>query len=190
MRITGGRLRGRVFSARRFDNVRPTTDRARETVFNIVQNLVDIDGAHVLDLFAGSGALGFEALSRGAADCTAVEQHRKTADAVEATARELGVADIVRVVRQDVLKFLAQTEGPPDGARFRLVFCDPPYALKAVNRVFSLLAERGLCEAGGLFVAEHDMRETVLVPEGWTHAASRSFGETTVDMFQYSPEAV
>ncbi len=184
MRIIGGTLRGRVLPGRALPNVRPTTDRARETVFNIVQNYVAYGGARVLDLFAGSGALGFESISRGAAECVFVEKHRRTADAIGQAASALGVERAVQVVRDDVVRFLSAAHTQP----FRLIFCDPPYALMACNRVFSLIAEHRLCEPGGLLVSEHDMRETVMEQPYWPRVAERMFGETRVDFFQYSPE--
>lgn len=180
MRIIAGSLRGRSFSARALANVRPTTDRARETIFNIVQNHVTYDGARVLDLCAGSGALGFEALSRGADRCVFVEKHRKTADALAATAQEFGVQERTEIVRQDVLKALPALEG----RTFDLVFCDPPYALRLLNSVFALLVRHRLAAPGALFVAEHDPGETVLTAEGWEKRTERSFGGTNVDFFQ------
>lgn len=185
MRIIGGFLRGRVLPGRAPSNVRPTTDRARETVFNIVHNYVELSGARVLDIFAGSGALGFEAISRRAAECVFIEKHRKTAESIAESARALGVESAVQVLRDDVLRVVSAAPEVP----FRLIFCDPPYALMTVNRVFALLAQHGWCEPGGLFVAEHDMRETVLEQSGWQRVAERSFGETKVDFFQYTQEA-
>jgi 16S rRNA (guanine966-N2)-methyltransferase len=186
MRIIAGSLRGRSFSARSLANVRPTTDRARETVFNIVQNYVEYDGLRVLDLCAGSGALGLEAISRGAAHCVFVEKHRPTAEALAATAREFGVADCVEIIRQDMLKVLPTLEGQV----FDLLFCDPPYALRLLNTVFSSIQRHGLAAPGALFVAEHEPGETVLVVPGWEKRTERSFGGTKVDFFQYSTEVV
>lgn len=185
MRIIGGTLRGRSLSAQPFANVRPTTDRVRETVFNIVQNYVDIEGIAVLDICAGSGALGFEALSRGAARCVAIEKHRKTAAALAATARTFGVDGSIDIVQNDALKALRAFTGE----QFALIFCDPPYALTLLNAVFSALDANNLAAPGALFVAEHDRRETVLPLPGWNRVADRLFGETRVDFFQrYSVE--
>lgn len=184
MRIIAGSLRGRSFSARSLANVRPTTDRARETIFNIVQNYVEYDGARVLDLCAGSGSLGLEALSRGAAYCVFVEKHRPTADALAATVQEFGVGGRTEIIRQDMLKVLPMLEGQV----FDLIFCDPPYALRLLNQVFSLLQRYRLAAPGALFVAEHEPGETVLTATGWEKRTDRSFGGTKVDFFQYSME--
>lgn len=186
MRIIGGALRGRSLSARDFANVRPTTDRARETIFNIVQNYVEIENAAVLDICAGSGALGFEALSRGAASCVYVENHRKTARAIGEAARAFGLEGRVNIVQQNALKALPTLTG----MQFTLIFCDPPYALKLLNAVFSALDACQLAAPDALFVAEHDMRETVLPLPRWNRVADRLFGDTRVDFFQrYSMEA-
>lgn len=186
MRIIAGSLRGRSFSARSLANVRPTTDRARETIFNIVQNYVEYGGARVLDLCAGSGALGLEAISRGAAHCIFVEKHRQTADALAATVQDFGVADQTAIIRQDMIKALPALQGQ----EFDLLFCDPPYALRTLNPVFSLIQRHQLAAPGALFVAEHDPGETVLTVIGWEKRTERTFGGTKVDFFQRSTETL
>jgi 16S rRNA (guanine966-N2)-methyltransferase len=118
LRITGGELRGRRLRVPKGD-VRPTTERVREAVFSI---LGDLAGARVLDLFCGSGALGFEALSRGAAEATLVDTDPRTA---RDNLRQLGLADRASTVRADAVRFLRRA----DQASYDLVLCDPPYRL-------------------------------------------------------------
>jgi 16S rRNA (guanine966-N2)-methyltransferase len=120
IRIIAGEWRGRRIEIPDGTAVRPTPDRVRETVFNWLRD--SLVGARCLDLFAGTGALGFEALSRGAAEAWLVEQDAKLVDALGTTARTLGAKP--RIVRRDVLAFLRE---PPE-ARFDIVFLDPPYA--------------------------------------------------------------
>jgi 16S rRNA (guanine966-N2)-methyltransferase len=120
IRIIAGVWRGRRVEIPHGTAVRPTPDRVRETVFNWLRDVVA--GSRCLDLFAGTGAFGFEALSRGAAEAWLVEQDAKLVDALRATARALGAAP--QIVRRDVLAFLRE----PPAARFDIVFLDPPYA--------------------------------------------------------------
>jgi 16S rRNA (guanine966-N2)-methyltransferase len=120
VRIIAGEWRGRRIEVPEGTAVRPTPDRVRETVFNWLREL--LAGARCLDLFAGTGVLGFEALSRGAAEVWLVEQDAKLVDALRATARVLGATP--QIVRRDVLAFLRE----PPAARFDVVFLDPPYA--------------------------------------------------------------
>jgi 16S rRNA (guanine966-N2)-methyltransferase len=120
VRIIAGEWRGRRIEIPDGTSVRPTPDRVRETVFNWLQG--SLDGARCLDLFAGTGVLGFEALSRGAAEVWLVEQDAKLVDALRATAQNLGA--VPQIVRRDALAFLRE----PPARRFDVVFLDPPYA--------------------------------------------------------------
>ncbi|CAN5576119.1 16S rRNA (guanine(966)-N(2))-methyltransferase RsmD [soil metagenome] len=123
MRVIAGTARGRRLSAPAGTDVRPTSDRVREAVFNALGSLGAVDGARALDLFAGSGALGIEALSRGAAHVTFVEQERSALTAVEANVAVAGVADRAMVVRGDAVRLVATALSGP----FDLALCDPPY---------------------------------------------------------------
>jgi 16S rRNA (guanine966-N2)-methyltransferase len=120
IRIIAGAWRGRLIDIPDGTAVRPTPDRVRETVFNWLRDV--IEGARCLDLYAGTGALGFEALSRGAAEAWLVEQDAKLVEALRAAAQKLGAKP--QIVRRDVLAFLRE----PPAARFDVVFLDPPYA--------------------------------------------------------------
>jgi 16S rRNA (guanine966-N2)-methyltransferase len=139
VRIIGGRHRGRILHFPAGEGLRPTPDRVRETLFNWLGQ--DLTGRSCLDLFAGSGALGFEAASRGAREVTLVECSRKVCAALEKAAETLGERG-VRVVRGDALEFAARS-----GARFDVVFVDPPYgsglAERALERLPALLAPSG-----------------------------------------------
>src|SRR5688572_18565439 len=120
IRIIGGEWRGRRIEVPEATAVRPTPDRVRETVFNWLRD--SLVGARCLDLFAGTGVLGFEALSLGAAEAWLVERDAKLVDALRATATKLGATP--RIVRRDALAFLRE----PSTTRFEVVFLDPPYA--------------------------------------------------------------
>src|SRR5215211_5948299 len=125
MRIVGGRLRGRVLAAPRSQTIRPTADRLRESLFNILMHAYDdpIDGARVLDLFAGTGALGLEALSRGAAFALFVDDGVAARALLRGNVEALGLGGLTRIFRRDATKL-----GPAHPlAPFSLVFADPPY---------------------------------------------------------------
>jgi 16S rRNA (guanine966-N2)-methyltransferase len=189
MRITGGSFRGRTLNTSGFQGIRPTTDRARETIFNIVSNHCNLEGITVLDVCAGTGALGFESISRGAVSAVFVEKSRKNCTLIGEAAQALGVSDAVRIRCDDAVhavQHLHDDDNDNDEkyTQFDLVFCDPPYAAKLINAVFSALAVSQIFAEECIFVAEHDVREVVLLPQGWTKLTMRSFGETAVDFFQ------
>jgi 16S rRNA (guanine966-N2)-methyltransferase len=123
VRVVAGSAKGRRLVAPAGRETRPTSDRVREAVFNSLHSLGVVDGARALDLFAGSGALGVEALSRGAQHCTFVEQARPALEAIRANLAATGLADRATVVASDVLSWLARTRPEVD-----LAMADPPYA--------------------------------------------------------------
>jgi 16S rRNA (guanine966-N2)-methyltransferase len=174
MRIVGGTHRGHLLKAPKA-GTRPTTDRTREAVFNLVLARRPLAGARVLDLFAGSGALGLEALSRGAAHTTFVEQAGAALRVVRENAAALRLADRCTLLRADALRFLAS----PPAAPYDVAFADPPYDLPRLAELPDLALP--LLAPGGLFVLEHDTAHDF---EG--HPAletSRAYGRTVVSLF-------
>jgi 16S rRNA (guanine966-N2)-methyltransferase len=149
--ITGGTLRSRRVPTPPGRAVRPTPARVKEALFSILG--ARVGDARVLDLFAGSGALGFESLSRGAAHVTFVEKHRPTADALRAAARELGVAEQVDVIAAPAERAARIVAGPYD-----LVFADPPYAQPYPRAALSALRARGAIDVRTTVVFEHSAR--------------------------------
>jgi 16S rRNA (guanine966-N2)-methyltransferase len=183
MRITGGTLRSRTLETSGFQGIRPTTDRARETIFNILLNYGDLEGSAVLDLCAGTGALAFESLSRGAALAVLVEKHRKNCTLLAESATMLGLADAVRIVCDDAVRSLAGLAP----SQFHYIFCDPPYSAKLINPIFQTIAASNICGEECVLIAEHDIREVVLLPKGWEKLTERKFGETIVEFFMRTP---
>ena len=175
MRITGGALARRTIDAPKGARTRPTTDRVREAVFNLLGARVDLGGAAVADLFAGSGALGLEALSRGAAHATFVERHGPTLAVARRNAAALGVEDRAAFVRADAVRTLRRGAlGPLD-----LVLADPPYDLDVLADLPALV--RPALAPGGVLVLEHDARHTFDGAPGWL--LSRTYGGTVVSVF-------
>lgn len=169
LRIIAGRWRGRpiVFPAR--PELRPTPDRVRETIFNWLQPVI-VD-ARCLDLFAGSGALGFEALSRGAAQVVLVDRDSETVKHLQDTARKLG-ADDARCVVSEALRFLSGAPTP-----FDIVFLDPPYASNLLPEICSRLAQGWLSPAALVYLEAPADAAMPALPAGWTAHRSKSAGQ-------------
>jgi 16S rRNA (guanine966-N2)-methyltransferase len=169
LRIVGGSLRGRKWAFPDAPGLRPTPDRVRETLFNWLGP--HIAGMRVLDLFAGSGALAFEALSRGAATATLVESDRTAAAELRATAARFGLPQ-ARVEQADALTLL-RTAAPGD---FDLIFLDPPFAAGLIAPALTLIGQRQLLAAGGFCYVEQAADAPLPVPpEGWIpHRAGRA----------------
>jgi 16S rRNA (guanine966-N2)-methyltransferase len=151
MRIVGGTLKGRRLQSPRWEGLRPTSDRLRETLFNVLAPR--IQGSRVLDGFAGTGAVGIEALSRGAAHVTFVESDRRAIALIEANLAHCGIADRYAIIR---VRF-AGTARPPDGGSFDIIFLDPPYGAQQLREAFDTAVP--LVEEQTLLVIEHARRD-------------------------------
>lgn len=150
MRIIRGKYGRRRFDVPSNISARPTTDFARENLFNVLSNLIDFEGITALDLFAGTGAVSFEMLSRGASSVTAVEKASVQQRFIAKVAAQLGDTNL-HLVRGDVFRFIASAAP----SSYDLVFADPPYDLPDFDKVPQLVLERGIVRPGGLFVLEH-----------------------------------
>ncbi|HEU4726945.1 MAG TPA: 16S rRNA (guanine(966)-N(2))-methyltransferase RsmD [Kofleriaceae bacterium] len=184
VRIVGGQLGGRILRAPGGASTRPTSEKVREAVFNILGNLLgSIAGDRVLDLFAGSGALGIEALSRGAAHATFVDSARPALIAIRGNLRELGLEDRASVVAADAVASAARH--PPE-APWRIVFVDPPYRSDlAVRAVLALPSERLAADA--VVVIEHDRRNAPPDTLGsLLRTDQRRYGDTLISFFARS----
>lgn len=160
MRIISGTYRSRTIITSKGDATRPTTDRARESLFNILSHNFDLDGIRVLDLFAGSGAFGLEALSRGASHVTFVENDRKALEAIAANIKSFDAEAAVSVIRLDVYKWLSGASGTYD-----LVFADPPYDdERTLAKLPEILFSSGLLLPNSVVICEHRTGSTVIPP--------------------------
>jgi 16S rRNA (guanine966-N2)-methyltransferase len=175
MRIIAGQHRGRNLVTVRDHSVRPTTDRAKQTIFDILSNRIDFDGIDVLDLFAGSGSLGLEAISRGAGQVTFVDKSQQSLQTLETNVRTLGCSEQCTSYSADVFWYLKNAR-----RSFDLVFVDPPYRLE---RIADLPAELYASEAlkdGTLVVMEHSKESPVAPSESMYEITRKLFGQTTV----------
>jgi 16S rRNA (guanine966-N2)-methyltransferase len=184
MRIVGGRLRGRSLVGPRSDAIRPTSDRLRETIFNILAHAYDdpVEGARVLDLFAGTGAMGIEALSRGAAFALFVDDGAQARGIIRENVDALGLGGSTRLFRRDATRLGEAGPIPP----FSLVFCDPPYGRDLAPRALGSCVEGGWLAHDALVVVEEAHGHPVALPEGLTQIERRDYGETCLLFARYS----
>ena len=157
-------------------NVRPTPGRVKESLFSILQPR--IDGARFLDLYAGTGAIGFEAASRGAAKVVSVEGHRETAEAIREAAGQFGVDDRVEVIAAPVDRALYRLEG-----EFDIVYADPPYADEMPMQMFRLLLERNLLAEDALVIFEHSARTILPEIPGYRSVREEVYGDVALAFF-------
>lgn len=179
MRIITGRYRGRRITTVGGLSVRPATDRVRQAVFNMLSTRITFEGTRVLDLFAGSGSLGLEALSRGAASVVFVEGGREAALAIEETLEAFGCASSADVIQGDALAFLAG-----ESSAYDLVFADPPYAFESTADLPRTIISRDLLKPGGYLLIEHARPLSFSSTDLYTVGPSRRFGRTIVTFFQ------
>lgn len=180
MRIVGGELRGRKLVTPSGQNTRPTTDRTRESLFNILAHRdgVELDGARILDLFAGSGALGFEALSRGGSFCLFVETDAGARGAIRDNVEALGLFGNTRIHRRPADALGTKPAGV--GARFDICFMDPPYRKGLVEKALRTLIDGAWLSPGALIVAEHESGLAITPPGDWSLEETRTFGDTEI----------
>ena len=175
MRVIGGYLGGRrVNPPGKMPHTRPTTDIAKEGLFNILENNLDLPELRTLDLFGGTGSISYELASRGVKDLTVVEKDPAMFAFIQKTAAELGLAEIYKVVRMDVFKFIAQCP-----QTFDLIFAGPPYALDTIDELPRQVL--GLLREGGWFILEHTPRNNY---EGYPlYVTQRNYGTTIFSIF-------
>lgn len=180
MRVISGSARGRALKAPAGRDIRPTSDKVRAAIFNILVASADgpeLEGARVLDLFAGTGALAIEALSRGAGSAVLVEEDARALDAINANLASTKLADRAKVMRRDLEK-----RPPSDLGDFDVVFVDPPYALVEGSRA---LAALGACVAtAGVVILEHDSDTESPAIAGLVAADRREYGSTGITFYR------
>lgn len=184
MRIAGGRLRGRPLAGPKSDAIRPTSDRLRESIFNILTHAYDdpVADARVLDLFAGTGALGIEALSRGAAACVFVDQGAEARALIRQNVDALGFGGVIRLFRRDATRMGAAGAVEP----FGLVFCDPPYGRDLAPPALASCADGGWLAPGAVIVVEEAKGAALALPEGFTELERRDYAETRIVLGRFA----
>lgn len=180
MRIIGGQHKGYRFQPPNNIPARPTTDLAREALFNILHHVFDFDHLTALDLFGGTGSISYELASRGCAAVTLVEQHRASTDFVRQTAQRLSMP--IEVVRADVFRYIAQCH-----TQYHLIIADPPYSLPTLARLPQLIFAQQMLLPNAWLVLEHDVRHQF---EQHPHFhSSRQYGTTLFSIFEQPADA-
>ncbi len=184
MRIVGGTLRGRPISAPQHEGLRPTADRVRESLFNILAHGVaglSLEGARVIDLFAGTGALGLEAISRGAAFCLFVDHGAEARALIRTNIESFGLTGVTRIFRRDA------TDLGPAGtvAPFDLAFLDPPYGKGLGEKALAALAEGHWLAPGAVVVLEERAGIAMTLPPAFSDFDARAYGDTQIVIARY-----
>jgi len=177
VRVVAGVAGGRRLQAPAGRRVRPTSERVREALFNALGSMDSIAGATVLDLFAGTGALGIEALSRGATTATFVDADPRAIAAIKANLQATGMAERATVVQADAVRFL--TDRPPP--KVDIAFADPPYAFDGWARLLEVLPAR---------LVAIEARSHIDLPSGWHPLRSKRYGDTVVTLARFEGDAV
>ncbi|VAW06847.1 16S rRNA (guanine(966)-N(2))-methyltransferase [hydrothermal vent metagenome] len=188
MRVVGGIHRGRKLIPPGGNAIRPTTDRMRETIFNILSHYpaglagtMGLAGARVLDVFAGTGAMGIEALSRGACHATFFDRDRKALQLVKKNIALLGLEDIVTIKSVTAPRF------PPSKDSYDIIFLDPPYRLDIIPEVIHSLKENGYLAGNCMIIAEYPSGRILELPEYLSIHKEKSCGEAHISFLIYTP---
>ncbi len=185
MRVTGGDLRSRRLPAPKGAKIRPTSDRVREAIFDILGPSWIY--RTVLDLFAGTGALGIEALSRGAREAVFVEQGRGALKLLRGNLKDLRLISRARVLALAASRGIAVLA--ERGKTFDLIFVDPPYGKDLVGKTLQAIAEKKILSPRGVVVAEHSPRETIPVPIKMELVKEKRYGDTALSFFRWASSA-
>lgn len=187
MRVVSGRFKGAALAAPKSQATRPTSDRLRETIFNILAHGldVDLDSTRVLDLFAGTGALGFEAISRGARHCTFIEEGAEARGVIRRNMEALGLNGASKIFRRDATQLGSAGNIEP----FDLLFADPPYGKGLGEKALVSAASGGWLKEGTLCVLEERAGVDVNIPDGFSELDRRENGDSQIIFLSYVTQA-
>ncbi len=182
MRIVGGRLKGRALSAPQSRAIRPTSERLRESIFDILEHRFPghIEGARVVDLFAGTGALAIEALSRGARFALFVDNGAEARALLRANVEALALGGVTRIWRADATRL----GSAPAGGPFALAFLDPPYGQGLAGPALASLVAGGWLDPDALCIVEEDAKAELAAPSGLARVDERIYGDTRIAVLQ------
>lgn len=185
MRIIGGQYSGRRLATPKGRDTRPTADRTRESLFNVLaaRDDVEFEGARIIDLFAGSGALGFEAMSRGGAWCLFVETDAGARGAIRDNVEALGLFGVTRIHRRSAASLGVKPASA--GAPFTLAFLDPPYDKGLVSPALETLRDGGWLGDGAIVIVEQGKAETPVAVEGFTEIDRRTYGAAQIGLYRF-----
>lgn len=181
MRIIGGKYKGRIISPNKNFKARPTTDVAKEGLFNILNNRIDFETLKVLDLFAGTGSISYELISRGAVEVTMVELNFQHLQFIKSVIKDLG--EKAKVIRSDAFRFISQCN-----EKYDLIFADPPYDHPQFDQVVPLVLGKKILSPDGLFIMEHPKEfDFSHYPE---YMETRKYGHVHFSFFSNQPQNI
>ena len=181
MKIISGIYGGRRLEAPKNSDIRPTSDKIRGAIFNMIASRIDLDGAHILDAFCGSGALGLEALSRGGAFCTFIDQSRISLNLCKRNATTLDLYEQADFHLKDTIKFLRKASN----IAYDLILLDPPYCKDLILPTLHALVAAKAITHTALIVIESEKQWTVPLPENFISATEKIYGDTKVALARY-----
>jgi len=177
LRIVSGKYKGRIFHPPKNIKARPTTDFAKENLFNILENRLDFDGLSALDLFAGTGNISFELVSRGCTHVTAVEKAWQHIRFIRQVTDQLKINNLT-LIKKDVFRYIQSQPGPYD-----VIFADPPYQLPGIENLPEMILQHNLLKPDGLFVLEHD--KNLRFPRICNMTEQRKYGTVHFSFFNH-----
>jgi 16S rRNA (guanine966-N2)-methyltransferase len=180
LRIISGKLKGIRFTPPKSFKSRPTTDFAKEALFNILQNEYEMEGLRILDLCSGTGSISFEFASRGAVEVTSVDLNGATLGFISKTAAQHGL-DQIKTVKQDVLKFIQHVEG-----KYDLIFTDPPFDYEGYGEIIATVFERKLIQPEGTLIVEHAKKLDFSFVKEFVY--QRNYGGVNFSFFEYEED--
>lgn len=176
MRIISGKFKGRRFQLPKNLKARPTTDFAKEGLFNVLNNLIDYKNIEILDLFAGTGSISLEFISRGVIKCTSIEGYMPHINFIRETSKKLGISNI-RILKEDVYKYISSSD-----KKFDLIFADAPYADPKLPSIPELISQNNLLSDSGLLIVEHP--KTISFNEMTNFKEERIYGNVHFSFFE------
>lgn len=176
MRIISGALKGRRFSPPANFKARPTTDFAKENIFNVLNNIIDFEDIAVLDLFSGTGSISYEFASRGASSIIAIENNYKNFKYITKTVQELNLQDQINVIKSCAFRYIKKTT-----ATFDIIFADPPYDLKESENLPEEVMKSGILKPEGMFIFEHSDKKEYSHLAGFSEV--RKYGKVNFSIF-------
>lgn len=185
MRIISGKYKGRQLVGKIPTTTRPTTDRVKESFFNILNNQMSIRDIKVLDICAGTGAIGIEALSRGAEFCVFIDNNRKNTEYIQRNLNEIAIPKNHYLIKQiDVEKKLHELKKELPETQYELIYLDPPYQKQIYETSLDKILSLELLHSDGILAVEHSLQLGVCYPEGYLMIESREFGDTIIDILE------
>lgn len=181
MRVISGIFKGHQLKSARQLDIRPATDRVKETIFNVLQTRLKLEGAQILDLYAGTGSLAIEALSRGAAFATIVDNSRASIGLINLNIDKLKLSDKSSIIQTDAYKFISKT-----GDKYDLIFADPPYVYEFTNSIPEKVFTNNLLNSGGFLIIEHTKKMIFENSDKYIQSIKKDFGNTVVSFFVHN----